>query len=71
MLHSLLAAYDLGASAKLLQAINDDASDGVKTLLPIQSSPSDHLETVTLNNWTQFLGKEKSVACISHWLRLC
>ncbi|KAF7985836.1 hypothetical protein HWV62_514 [Athelia sp. TMB] len=56
--HHLLAAYDLGASAKLLQAINDDASDGVKTLLPIQKSPSDHLETVTLSNWTQFLGKD-------------
>ncbi|KAF7985825.1 hypothetical protein HWV62_492 [Athelia sp. TMB] len=56
--HHLLAAYDLGASAKLLQAINDDASDGVKILLPIRQGPPDLLETVTLGNWTEFLGKD-------------
>jgi Questin oxidase-like len=59
---SLLAAYDLGASAKVLQAIYDE---DVKIQRNIDLGDKDttigeiELENLTLENWTTFLGEEK------------
>lgn len=54
--HSLMAAYDLGASAQTLQNIYDD---DVKYQRPIKLA-EDHkkIETITANNWTEHLGDE-------------
>lgn len=62
---SLLAAYDLGASAKLLQAINDDSTDGVNTQRPINLDEPEAPGTITEMNWTEHLEQEKcaSIVC--------
>ncbi|KAI0917006.1 hypothetical protein AcW2_007254 [Taiwanofungus camphoratus] len=63
--HHLLAAYDLGAPAKLLQAIYDQDAP---TQSPIHlANRKDHVVeeqhvTVTSHNWTEYLGKEKYYA---------
>jgi hypothetical protein len=54
---SLLSAYDLGAPAKVLQAIYDSASPPL--------NPIDHglgkneFQQITEKNWSEFLGQEK------------
>jgi hypothetical protein len=59
---SLLAAYDLGAPAKILQAIYDEDT---KMQRHIDLGENDttigeiELDNVTLENWTTFLGKQK------------
>jgi hypothetical protein len=58
----LLAAYDLGAPPKILQAIyNKD----VKSRRPIDIVEKKELEPVTVQNWINFLGKEKSAPFLS------
>ena len=53
----LLAVHDLGAPAKVLQAIyNKD----VKILRPIDIVEINQLEHLNENNWTNFLGQQKS-----------
>jgi hypothetical protein len=52
---SLLAAYDLGAPPKLLQAMYDNDA---KPLRPIGLDEVDH-PTVTTQNWREYLGVEK------------
>ncbi|KZP16280.1 hypothetical protein FIBSPDRAFT_63876, partial [Athelia psychrophila] len=58
--HHLLAAYDLGASAKLLQAINDDAGDSVGIQRPIDLDEPKAPAPITEKNWTEYLGQQKS-----------
>ena len=59
---SLLAAYDLGAPAKILQAIYDEDK---KMQRHIDLGETDttigeiELDNVTLENWTTFLGEQK------------
>lgn len=67
---SLLAAYDLGAPAKLLQAIYDNEA---KDLDPIHMADrttklveEQHVD-ITLRNWTEFLGQHKYVLLL--WIR--
>jgi hypothetical protein len=54
---SLLAAYDLGASAQLLQAINDKNK---APLDPINAYGGEKLTDVSINanNWKDFLGQK-------------
>lgn len=67
---SLLAAYDLGAPAKLLQAIYDNEA---KDLDPIHMADratklveEQHVD-ITLRNWTEFLGQHKYVSFFCIW----
>jgi hypothetical protein len=56
-----LAAYDLGAPTKLLQAIyNSD----IKSLRPIDVVEKKELQPLTGKNWTEFLGQEKSASSV-------
>ncbi|KZP16253.1 hypothetical protein FIBSPDRAFT_748982 [Athelia psychrophila] len=57
--HHLLAAYDLGASAKLLQAINDDSADSASHQRPIDLDEPKSPGTITENNWTEHFGEYK------------
>lgn len=54
---SILAAYDLGAPTKLLQAIRD--ADNNSGLRPIDIVNKSELESMTEKNWTSFLGQDK------------
>jgi pre-mRNA-splicing factor ATP-dependent RNA helicase DHX16 len=56
-----LAAYDLGAPAKVLQAIYDT---NIQPLRPIDIVEKNQLELVTEKNWTNFLRQEKSVSSV-------
>jgi hypothetical protein len=58
---SLLAVYDLGAPANVLQAIYDAK---VKSLRPIDMVDKKELEPMTGENWTNFLGQEKSASSV-------
>jgi hypothetical protein len=58
---SILAAYDLGAPAKVLQAIYDTEA---KILRPIDSVEKKALENLTQQNWTNYLGQEMCVPVI-------
>ena len=58
---SLLAVYDLGAPAKVLQAIYDTK---VKSLRAIDTVDNKELEPMTGENWTNFLGQEKSASSV-------
>ncbi|KAI0075061.1 hypothetical protein K474DRAFT_1647047 [Panus rudis PR-1116 ss-1] len=55
--HHILAAYDLGAPAKLLQTIYDEEK---KALRPIRPDGSDTTKAEPINreNWTQYLGPQ-------------
>ncbi|KZP16254.1 hypothetical protein FIBSPDRAFT_1047623 [Athelia psychrophila] len=57
--HHLLAAYDLGASAKLVQAINDDSGDSVSRQRPIDLDKPKATGPITEKNWTEHLEQEK------------
>ncbi|KAH9841517.1 uncharacterized protein C8Q71DRAFT_700804 [Rhodofomes roseus] len=63
--HHLLAAYDLGAPAKLLQAIYDQERSGLSPIHLADRSKDvvEKQETaITLQNWTKYLGQEKYYA---------
>jgi predicted DNA-binding antitoxin AbrB/MazE fold protein len=53
----LLAAYDLGASSEIIQAIYDQ---GVKPLEPIQKVQGEEVKEVviTRENWKEYLGSK-------------
>lgn len=53
---SLLAAYDLGASATLLQKIYENEA---KIQRPILLSDTDKQIVITADNWTQYIGNRK------------
>ena len=56
----MLAAYDLGASAKLLQDIYDEEKGSLKPLHYENTAPKKepHTVTITKANWTEYLGTE-------------
>ncbi|CAL1713313.1 unnamed protein product [Somion occarium] len=57
--HHLLAAYDLGAPAKLLEAIYDEGKKGLNPLRPDASTTKEpYTVTITRGNWTQYLGTD-------------
>ena len=70
---SLLAAYDLGASAKQLQEIYDREKEGLSPLhladRKTNTVEEQHVE-ITLSNWTEYLGQEKYVFVCSVLMNL-
>ncbi|KAI0086580.1 hypothetical protein BDY19DRAFT_894614 [Irpex rosettiformis] len=63
--HHILATYDLGASAKQLQAIYDAEKDGLDDI-NLAAVEEQHVN-MTSNNWTEFLGEEKYYASFVHF----
>lgn len=59
-----MAAYDLGASAKLVQAINDDSGDSVSRQRPIDLDKPKATGPITEKNWTEHLEQEKCVLAV-------
>ena len=60
----MLAAYDLGAPSKLLQAIFDAEKDGLDSIhLADRKANVVEEQNVDINktNWQQYVGEEKSV----------
>jgi hypothetical protein len=56
---SLLAAYDLGAPASLLQTIYDKETNELPPA-DLGQAPTE-IVTITENNWTQYVGDPKYV----------
>ncbi|KAI5895057.1 uncharacterized protein SCHCODRAFT_02699022 [Schizophyllum commune H4-8] len=57
--HHLLSAYDLGASASLLQDIYEVESASQR---PLVQAPEDKIPPLTEENWTSALGQEEAYA---------
>ena len=68
-----MAAYDLGATAKQLQAIydaeNGDLDDINLTPRNANAAVKEHLD-LTVTNWTEFLGEEKYADVITDRVRM-
>lgn len=57
---SLLAAYDLGAPAALLQSIYDAECQIQKPIDGTNDAPSEHVR-ITPDDFTKYLGEERCV----------
>ena len=68
-----MAAYDLGATAKQLQAIYDaekgDLDDINLTHRNTSTAVEEHLD-LTVTNWSEFLGEEKYADVITDRVRM-
>jgi hypothetical protein len=57
--HHLLAAYDLGASAQLLEAIYDEEAKMQRPIMLDQDEGVLKPGVINESNWTKYLGEEK------------